>query len=88
MDQILKQLQLDNKEIDQKDKSATVELDDAREYSKVFSRLSSNSDFWENEEAGYLDLDGCKYVFENNDFSVELIGEFVDDKYTVVIKEI
>lgn len=41
-----------------------VDLNDARTYAKVFSRVSQDDDFWEDEEQGYLNLDGSSYYFE------------------------
>lgn len=88
MDEIINELGLSEYEIEQDENKTVIHLGNDNMYSKVFSTLNNSEDYWENEEEGHLDLDGSKYVFENNDFKISVIADFNDDEYTVEIEEL
>lgn len=88
MDDVLKELGLTSYDVKTSNNISYIDLLDENKFAKVFSKLNSSNDFWEDEESSSLDLDGSQYAFENNNYYIIITSNFIEDKYSITIEEL
>ena len=70
------------------DSNYVIDLESSDDYNKMYSKLSKNDLLEEDGESSKIDLDKSSILFYSEDFELELIANFKEDKYTLVVTEL
>lgn len=64
-----------------------IELSDAEEYDKIFSKLDRREDVEEDEDSSIISMDSSSVSFSNEKFQLLLKANFESDEYQLVVSE-
>ena len=65
-----------------------IDLESSDEYNKVYSKLSKADNLEEDGEESKIDLDTSNILFYSEDFELNLIANFDEDTYQLIITEL
>lgn len=68
------------------DNTYTIIFADSNEYAQVYTILDNSDDLELVDENSFISDSICTLVYEANDYNVELVGNFDEDKYYVQFK--
>lgn len=70
------------------DGNYVIDLESSDDYNKMYSKLSKNDLLEEDGESSNIDLDKSSILFYSEDFELELIANFKEDIYTLIVTEL
>lgn len=89
MEEFLKKIGIDNKGEYNTDNSYTIKIKDSNEYGKFYSILESSNEVEIMQGNQEVTEDGCAVTYEavDEDYIIFLDADFVEDIYTLTIKD-
>lgn len=87
MEELLKEIGID-KPISTQDGKAVVDIDDERDYGRIYTLLDRSDLVEEDEESSMITMDSSSIQYDNDDYVLTLIADFNLDEYKLVIKEV
>ena len=87
MEELLKEIGID-KLISIQDGKAVVDIDDERDYGRIYTLLDRSDLVEEDEESSMITMDSSSIQYDNDDYILTLIADFNLDEYKLVIKEV
>lgn len=88
MKELLKKIGINQSGYFSKDGDYIIDLENADEYNRVFSKLDKSSDVEENEDASVVNMTMSNILYDNDDYSINLIADFDNDIYKIVVHEL
>lgn len=71
-----------------KEKNYVIDLEDSNHFNKVFSKLQKSDLVDENEDSSVVNLSVSNVLFLADDYSLNLIADFDQDIYKLVVTEL
>ena len=71
-----------------KEKNYVIDLEDSDHFNKVFSKLQKSDLVDENEDSSVVNLSVSNILFLADDYSLNLIADFDQDVYKLVVTEL
>lgn len=71
-----------------KDDNYVIDFEDSNEFNKAFSRLDKSSEVEENDDASVINLNVSNVLYSNNEFTLNLIADFDQNTYKLVVSKI
>lgn len=65
-----------------------IDFDNSDEYNKAFSKLDRTDLVEENDDTSVINMSVSNIMYSNNDFSLNLIADFDNDTYKLVVTEL
>lgn len=65
-----------------------IEFENDTEYNKAFSKLDRTELVEENPDGGAVTLNTSIVVYSNDDFTLQLVSDFDNDNYKLIVKEV
>lgn len=65
-----------------------IDLESSDEYNKLYSKLAKSDYVEEDDESSKIDLDVSNIVYSSDDYIINLIADFKQDAYAVVVTEV
>ena len=65
-----------------------IDFDNSDEYNKAFSKLDRTDLVEENDDTSLINMSVSNIMYSNNDFSLNLIADFDNDTYKLVVTEL
>lgn len=65
-----------------------IEFENDAEYNKAFSKLDRTELVEENPDGGAIALNTSIIVYTNDDFTLQLVSDFDNDNYKLIVKEV
>lgn len=65
-----------------------IDFDNSEEYNKAFSKLDRTDLVEENDDTSVINMNVSNIMYSNNDFSLNLIADFDNDTYKLVVTEL
>lgn len=87
MEELLKEIGID-KPISIQSGKAVVDIDDERDYGRIYTLLDRSDLVEEDEESSMITMDSSSIQYDNDDYILTLIADFNLDEYKLVIKEV
>lgn len=88
MKELLKKIGIINSGHFESDGSYVIEFDSSDSYNVAFSKLDRSEDVEENPDGGAVTLDTSVVVYENDNYILQLVSNFNDDTYKLIIREV
>lgn len=70
------------------DDNYIIDFENSNQFNKAFSRLEKSDLVEENEDSSVIDLNVSNVLYVNDDYSFNLIAEFEQDVYRLVVSEL
>lgn len=71
-----------------KDDNYVIDLENSEEFNKAFSKLDKSSEVEENDDASVVNLNVTNIMYVSDDYSFNLIADFEQDTYKLVVSKI
>lgn len=71
-----------------KDSGYVIDFDSSEAFNKAFSRLDKSDLVDENEDSSVITLNVSNVMYSNDDYSLNLIADFDQDTYKLVVTEL
>ena len=65
-----------------------IDFDNSDEYNKAFSKLDRTDLVEENDDTSVINMSVSNIMYSNDDFSLNLIADFDNDTYKLVVTEL
>lgn len=65
-----------------------IDFDNSEEYNKAFSKLDRTDLVEENDDTSIINMSVSNIMYSNNDFSLNLIADFDNDTYKLVVTDL
>lgn len=65
-----------------------IDFDNSEEYNKAFSKLDRTNLVEENDDTSVINMSVSNIMYSNNDFSLNLIADFDNDTYKLVVTDL
>nr|DAP55372.1 MAG TPA: hypothetical protein [Caudoviricetes sp.] len=65
-----------------------IDFDNSDEYNKAFSKLDRTDLVEENDDTSVINMSVSNIMYSNNDFSLNLIADFDNDTYKLVVTDL
>lgn len=65
-----------------------IDFDNSEEYNKAFSKLDRTDLVEENDDTSVINMSVSNIMYSNNDFSLNLIADFDNDTYKLVVTDL
>lgn len=65
-----------------------IDFDNSDEYNKAFSKLDRTDLVEENDDTSVINMSVSNIMYSNDDFSLNLIADFDDDTYKLVVTDL
>ena len=65
-----------------------IDFDNSEEYNKAFSKLDRTDLVEENDDTSVINMSVSNIMYSNDDFSLNLIADFDNDTYKLVVTEL
>lgn len=65
-----------------------IEFENDIEYNKAFSKLDRTEFVEENPDGGAVTLNTSIVVYNNDNFTLQLVSDFDNDTYKLIVKEV
>ena len=65
-----------------------IDFDNSDEYNKAFSKLDRTDFVEENDDTSVINMSVSNIMYSNNDFSLNLIADFDNDTYKLVVTDL
>lgn len=65
-----------------------IDFSSVEEYNRAFSKLDKSDIVTENEDASVINVSVSNIMYSNEDFSLNLIADFDNDSYKLVVTEL
>ena len=88
MKDILKKIGITEAGYFSEDGNYIVDFENSNQFNKAFSRLEKSDEVEENEDSSVIDLNVSNVLYVNDDYSFNLIAEFEQDVYRLVVSEL
>ena len=69
------------------DGNYVIDLESDKEFNKVFSILDKSEELDENDEMSVANIEVSNIMYESDDFTINLIADFAQNIYKLVIQE-
>ena len=70
------------------DDNYIIDFENSEQFNKAFSRLEKSDLVEENEDSSVIDLNVSNVMYVGDDYSFNLIAEFEQDIYKLVVSEL
>ena len=71
-----------------KDKGYVIDFENSEAFNKAFSRLDKSDLVDENEDSSVITLSVSNVMYSNDEYSLNLIADFDQDTYKLVVTEL
>ena len=88
MKELLKKIGITEVGYYSKEKNYVIDLEDSNHFNKVFSKLQKSDLVDENEDSSVVNLSVSNILFLSDDYSLNLIADFDQDIYKLVVTEL
>ena len=88
MKDILKKIGITEAGYFSEDNNYIIDFENSNQFNKAFSRLEKSDLVEENEDSSVIDLNVSNVLYVNDDYSFNLIAEFEQDVYRLVVSEL
>lgn len=88
MKDILKKIGITEAGYFSEDGNYIIDFENSNQFNKAFSRLEKSDEVEENEDSSVIDLNVSNVLYVNDDYSFNLIAEFEQDVYRLVVSEL
>ena len=88
MKDILKKIGITEAGYFSEDDNYIIDFENSNQFNKAFSRLEKSDLVDENEDSSVSDLNVSNVLYVNDDYSFNLIAEFEQDVYRLVVSEL
>lgn len=88
MKDILKKIGITEAGYFSEDDNYIIDFENSNQFNKAFSRLEKSDLVEENEDSSVIDLNVSNVLYVNDDYSFNLIAEFEQDVYRLVVSEL
>ena len=88
MKNFLKDIGITNEGYFDENGNYVIDLESSDDYNKTYSKLSKNDSLEEDGESSNIDLAKSTILFYSEDFELELIANFEEDTYNLVVTEL
>ena len=88
MKELLKKIGITEVGYYSKEKNYVIDLEDSNHFNKVFSKLQKSDLVDENEGSSVVNLSVSNILFLSDDYSLNLIADFDQDIYKLVVTEL
>lgn len=65
-----------------------IDFDNSEEYNKAFGKLDRTDLVEENDDTSVINMSVSNIMYSNNDFSLNLIADFDNDTYKLVVTDL
>lgn len=69
------------------DGNYVIDLESDKEFNKIFSILDKSEELDENDEMSVANIEVSNIMYESDDFTINLIADFAQNIYKLVIQE-
>ena len=87
MKELLKRIGITSPGYHTKDDNYVIDFDNSDDFNKAFSRLDKSSEIEENEDASVINLNISNVLYQNDDFTLNLIADFDQNTYKLVVSK-
>ena len=70
------------------DNNYVIDLESSNEFNKIYGKLDSSDLIEENEDASVVNLDVTNIIYFCENFAINLIADFTQDEYKIVVTEV
>lgn len=88
MKEILKKIGITEPGYFSDDDNYIIDFENSEQFNKAFSRLEKSDLVEENEDSSVVDLNVSNVMYISDDYSFNLIAEFEQDIYKLVVSEL
>ena len=88
MKDILKEIGINESGYYSEDGNYIIDFENSNQFNKAFSRLEKSDLVEENEDSSVIDLNVSNVMYVGDDYSFNLIAEFEQDIYRLVVSEL
>ena len=88
MKDILKKIGINEAGYYSDDGNYIIQFENSNQFNKAFSRLEKSDLVEENEDSSVIDLNVSNVMYVSDDYSFNLIAEFEQDIYKLVVSEL
>lgn len=88
MKDILKEIGINESGYYSEDGNYIIDFENSNQFNKAFSRLEKSDLVEENEDSSVIDLNVSNVMYVSDDYSFNLIAEFEQDIYRLVVSEL
>lgn len=88
MKDILKKIGINEVGYHSDDGNYIIDFENSDQFNKAFSRLEKSDLVEENEDSSVIDLNVSNVMYVGDDYSFNLIAEFEQDIYKLVVSEL
>lgn len=88
MKEILKKIGINEPGYFSEDKNYIIDFESSEQFNKAFSRLEKSDLVEENEDSSVIDLNVSNVMYVSDEYSFNLIAEFEQDIYKLVVSEL
>ena len=88
MKELLKKIGITEAGYYSKERNYVIDLEDSDHFNKVFSKLQKSDLVDENEDSSVINLSVSNVLFLSDDYSLNLIADFDQDIYKLVVTEL
>ena len=88
MKDILKKIGINEAGYYSDDGNYIIDFENSNQFNKAFSRLEKSDLVEENEDSSVIDLNVSNVMYVGDDYSFNLIAEFEQDIYKLVVSEL
>lgn len=88
MKNILKEIGITESGYYSEDGNYIIDFENSNQFNKAFSRLEKSDLVEENEDSSVIDLNVSNVLYVGDDYSFNLIAEFEQDIYRLVVSEL
>lgn len=88
MKDILKEIGITESGYYSEDDNYIIDFENSNQFNKAFSRLEKSDLVEENEDSSVIDLNVSNVMYVSDDYSFNLIAEFEQDIYRLVVSEL
>ena len=88
MKEFLKELGITEVGYSTEDGNYVIDLESSDEFNRVYGKLDNSDLIEENEDASIVNLDVTNIIYFSDDFALNLIADFTQDEYRIVVTEV
>lgn len=88
MKELLKKIGINEAGYFSKDDNFIIDFENSNEFNKAFSKLQKSDLVEENDDSSVINLQVSNVMFSNDDYTFNLIADFGENIYKLVVTEI
>lgn len=88
MKELLKKIGITQPGYFSSDDNYVIDIESSEQYNKIFSLLDKSDLVEENEDSSVANISVSNILYSNDDFSLNLIADFDQDIYKLVVHEL